>query len=623
MSNFGFGTTSTGGSTAPSGGGFTFGATNPGTTTAQGFAFGTATTTGTSTGTTGFSFGGTSTAGTSTAASTGFTFGNTSTAGAATGTTGGFSFGAPATSAPGGFSFGTAANPTTSASPFGATFGAAAPATTATTQGFGFLTNFGGGGGGGGGAGGSGGFPKPATSFGPGGFGSLTNTVPGTGFSFGGGANQPAKAFNFGGPTTSNASGGFGLLGPCFGPKTATGFPAQTSDASQLQQAAMGQPDPSLALHLAICTPSYFNNENDEVLRKWNQLQAFWGAGKGYYAPNMPPVEFTPENPYCRFKAVCYARIPDYRNEDGHVLINIGKPLSEVEQHKQQIVTTLTTLFNGAEVVVELVYAGQSLNQTVVHMHVLQPLPNGGKQKAPSSDVYRHMAAPTSAETVKNLCILDVIPLVSLNDKQMKEYLDTPQRGIDPALWEQGKRENPNPKKFFPVVKVGFQELQMQFKEQEQHAEKLQTSMKEITDAITQLKHKQAMVKAAIQNAKWKQANLMRRVLKLVSAQEVERKRGVPLDQTEEQIRMRLEDLYVQLMQPTQYRGCLNELMAQMSVKPSGSKGCPRYGLVNDKEKDISQYISWQQEALNAVVMVLKEDLQIVDSMAEELQRKP
>ncbi|MPC11112.1 hypothetical protein E2C01_003765 [Portunus trituberculatus] len=47
------------------------------------------------------------------------------------------------------------------------------------------------------------------------------------------------------------------------------------------QQGMAGQPDPSLALHLAICTPSYFNNENDEVLRKWNQLQAFWGAGKG------------------------------------------------------------------------------------------------------------------------------------------------------------------------------------------------------------------------------------------------------------------------------------------------------------------------------------------------------
>lgn len=62
--------------------------------------------------------------------------------------------------------------------------------------------------------------------------------------------------------------------------------------------------------------------------------------------------------------------------------------------------------------------------------------------------------------------------------------------------------------------------------------------------------------------------------------------------------------------------------MAQMSVKPSGSRSCPRYGLVNDKEKDVSQYISWQQEALNAVVAVLKEDLLIADSMAEELQKK-
>lgn len=54
----------------------------------------------------------------------------------------------------------------------------------------------------------------------------------------------------------------------------------------------MGQPDPSLALHLAICTPSYFNNENDEVLRKWNQLQAFWGAGKGTHFSWRPQVGF-------------------------------------------------------------------------------------------------------------------------------------------------------------------------------------------------------------------------------------------------------------------------------------------------------------------------------------------
>lgn len=35
----------------------------------------------------------------------------------------------------------------------------------------------------------------------------------------------------------------------------------------------------------------------------------------------------------------------------------------------------------------------------------------------------------------------------------------------------------------------------------------------------------------------------------------------MPLDQTEEQIRMRLEDLYMQLMQPTQYRVSATEVL--------------------------------------------------------------
>lgn len=62
--------------------------------------------------------------------------------------------------------------------------------------------------------------------------------------------------------------------------------------------------------------------------------------------------------------------------------------------------------------------------------------------------------------------------------------------------------------------------------------------------------------------------------------------------------------------------------MAQMSVKPGNSRGTPRYGLVSDKEKEVSQYVAWQQDALKAVVGVLKEDIQIVDSMLEEAQRK-
>lgn len=62
--------------------------------------------------------------------------------------------------------------------------------------------------------------------------------------------------------------------------------------------------------------------------------------------------------------------------------------------------------------------------------------------------------------------------------------------------------------------------------------------------------------------------------------------------------------------------------MAQMSVKPGSSRSGPRYGLVGDKEKDISQYVAWQHDALQAVVSVLKEDMQAVDNIMQETQRK-
>ncbi|XP_068237940.1 nucleoporin p54-like isoform X2 [Palaemon carinicauda] len=544
--------------------------------TSTGFTFSTPSAGGTAAPTGGFSFGGTGAVGTT--GSTGFGFGASTAPGTSTGTTG-FNFGG--TGATGtaisstGFPFGGGTSgTTTAASPFGSTFGAG---TSSAGQSF----NFG------------------------------TTTSQ---------ANKPAFGFGFGNPPASGGSN-FLLGSSTFGPKPSTGF--GTQDANQQLQFNTGQPDPSLALHLAICAPSYFNNENDEVLRKWNQLQAFWGAGKGYYAQNMPPIEFTPENPYCRFKTVCYAKIPHFKNEDGILHVVIGKSISDVEPHKSQIISTLSsTVFNGAEVVIDDIYASELPEKTNLRMYVQQQAGNGEKQRAPATEVCRHMGLPAYSQTMKNLCVLDVLPLQTMSEAQKKEYLETPQRGIDPALWEQGKRENPDPKNFLPVVRIGFQELQKQFKYQEEFAKSLHSSMDNILEEISQLKHKQTIVKAAIQNAKWKQSNLTRRILKLVSAQEVERKRGVPLDQTEEQIRMRLEDLYLQLMQPTQYRGCLNELMAQMSVKPGNSRGNPRYGLVGDKEKDITQYIAKQQDALKAVVSVLREDMQSVDTMREEIQRK-
>lgn len=55
----------------------------------------------------------------------------------------------------------------------------------------------------------------------------------------------------------------------------------------------------------ALSAPLVLGDERDAVLAKWNQIQAFWGTGKGYYRKDGSHVLFTPENHFCRFK-VCY-----------------------------------------------------------------------------------------------------------------------------------------------------------------------------------------------------------------------------------------------------------------------------------------------------------------------------
>ena len=66
--------------------------------------------------------------------------------------------------------------------------------------------------------------------------------------------------------------------------------PVQDQSAEELSKIAQ-----------AVSLPQIFGDERDAVVAKWNQIQALWGTGKGYYNQNQF-VEFKPVNPFCRFK---------------------------------------------------------------------------------------------------------------------------------------------------------------------------------------------------------------------------------------------------------------------------------------------------------------------------------
>jgi len=57
-----------------------------------------------------------------------------------------------------------------------------------------------------------------------------------------------------------------------------------------------------LATATALSAPVVFGDERDAIMTKWNQIQAFWGVGRGFYRKDGTHVTFTPQNHFCRFK---------------------------------------------------------------------------------------------------------------------------------------------------------------------------------------------------------------------------------------------------------------------------------------------------------------------------------
>ncbi|GCB83753.1 hypothetical protein scyTo_0024248, partial [Scyliorhinus torazame] len=114
------------------------------------------------------------------------------------------------------------------------------------------------------------------------------------GFGFGGGFGAGTGTGLATGLVAGSTFGGFGGFG--------TQQPQQTGG---LFGQALQPPTQSAQLintASALSAPTLLGDERDAILAKWNQLQAFWGTGKGYFHNNLAPVEFTQENPFCRFK---------------------------------------------------------------------------------------------------------------------------------------------------------------------------------------------------------------------------------------------------------------------------------------------------------------------------------
>ncbi|KAK3555682.1 hypothetical protein QTP86_028641 [Hemibagrus guttatus] len=543
-----------------------------------------------------FNFGG---GNSSTASSSGFSFG---------------SFGAKTTASTA-FGFGTGTTTTTASSGFGSLSAPAFGVTTTTTPSTGF--GFG------------------ATNTGAfGGFGATTTSAPaGSTFSFsnppntGGGlfGNTQNKGFGFSSGLGTGMGFGSGLGGGGLG---FGGFNLQSTQPQQgglfgQQAQATAQSNHLINTASALSAPTLLNDERDAILAKWNQLQAFWGTGKGYFNNSIPPVDFTQENPFCRFKAVGFSCIPSTKDEDGLVALALNKKEVDVRSQQQHLVESLHRVLGGIPTLSVNVEGVKALpdDQTEVIIYVVERSPNGTSKRLPASTLYSYVEQANIKGQLQQLGVLMSVPRTALSPAQLKQLLQNPPAGVDPIIWEQAKVDNPDPEKLIPVPMVGFKELLRRLKIQEQMTKQHQTRVDIIATDISELQKNQATTVAKIAQYKRKLMDLSHRVLQVLIKQEIQRKSGYAIQVDEEHLRVQLDTIQSELNAPTQFKGRLNELMSQIRMQNhyGAVRAEERYIVDTDLLREIKQHLKQQQEGLSHLISVIKDDMEDIKIIEQGL----
>ncbi|KAL2780475.1 nucleoporin p54 isoform 2 [Daubentonia madagascariensis] len=401
-------------------------------------------------------------------------------------------------------------------------------------------------------------------------------------------------AFNFGAPSGTSGTaaataapaggfGGFGTTSTTAGSAFSFSAPANTGTAalgglfSQPTQAP-AQSNQLINTASALSAPTLLGDERDAILAKWNQLQAFWGTGKGYFNNNIPPVEFTQENPFCRFKAVGYSCMPSNKDEDGLVVLVFNKKETDIRSQQQQLVESLHKVLGGNQTLTVNIEGIKTLpdDQTEVVIYVVERSPNGTSRRVPATTLYAHFEQANVKTQLQQLGVTLSMTRTELSPAQIKQLLQNPPAGVDPIIWEQAKVDNPDSEKLIPVPMVGFKELLRRLKVQDQMTKQHQTR------------------------------------LDVLIKQEIQRKSGYAIQADEEQLRVQLDTIQCELNAPTQFKGRLNELMSQIRMQNhfGAVKSEERYYIDADLLREIKQHLKQQQEGLSHLISIIKDDLE-------------
>ncbi|XP_047514283.1 probable nucleoporin Nup54 isoform X1 [Pieris napi] len=465
---------------------------------------------------------------------------------------------------------------------------------------------------------------KPNTGFGTGTFGA--NTGFGTGTS-----NFGSTAPSFG----TNTFGTGSTFGSTFGKPTTTGFSGfgtglgttsafgQQQQPQQQQQQPQGPTNAHEALVAAVFNCNVFGDERDQVLAKWNLLQAQWGTGQAYYNRNAQPLELNEQNPLCRFKAVGYSRLGGKEDKDGHVAMMFNKPEQEIKSNQQGFITSLAGLLGNKPNLVANIETVKAVSDKKCQVVVYIVDKGAGGCHINASELSSFLNNGAARNTLTSAGCTSITPVTRPTPQMLDQYLQAPPPGMDMRLWKQAQADNPDPENYIPVPIIGFSEIK--FRAQCQTSESgLQASyLRKASETLSELRTRRAASAATLAQLTARFHSLRHTLLQVIARQEVLGRVGAALSPEEEASRARLQELATQLAAPPLYNGRLNELLCAVRLQRSASAGAPyeRYHLDPGAQEDVKQFLSFQQRGMAHLMDTAKTDLAALNTIAEGMAK--
>lgn len=194
---------------------------------------------------------------------------------------------------------------------------------------------------------------------------------------------------------------------------------------------------------------------------------------------------------------------------------------------------------------------------------------------------------------------------------------------IDPALWAEAMRNNPDPSCMVPALAVGFDDVRKRMESQYRQCAIYKSRLEAMTAKLEQLQRKHTLeTLTRLAEHKRRHVDLTRRTIQFMKNSQLLRSKGFPVQGDEEMLRIQLEKLDNILRQPSEFTDKLNPLWSQIQQirnHQDHAREMPeKWALVSEKDvQAVSEVLSLQHDGLAHIIAICQKDVQDLNAMLQ------